>query len=294
MRYILENDLLKVEIDSYGAEIKSVKNKATGFEYIWCGDPAIWGRTAPVLFPFVGTCKDKKYVFEGKEYAMTSHGFARDKEHEVVSYSKSEIWFSLKDSKETYENYPFHFEFLNGYKLEDDTVTVTWKVKNPGQEREDKNLYFSLGAHPAFTCPIHGEKNKSGYKLFFEGINEVKHHGNLTGTCTHEDLTLKLEDNRIVMGEDFFERSTYIVEGKQTGKVGIEDPAGHRFITVSFDMPLFAVWSPAGKNAPFICIEPWCGRADYDDFNGDLPAREYGNTLGEGGEFKKSYSVKFE
>ena len=33
MRYILENDTLRVEIESFGAEIKSVKRKADGREY---------------------------------------------------------------------------------------------------------------------------------------------------------------------------------------------------------------------------------------------------------------------
>ena len=294
MRYILENSELRVEIDSFGAEIKSVKSKATGQEYIWCGDPAFWGRTAPVLFPFVGGCNNHKYTFEGKDYPIPSHGFARDMEHEVVKSSDTEIYFSLKDSASTYESYPFHFEFQNGYRLEGNKVYVTWKVLNPGQDRADQNLYFSVGAHPAFACPIHGEDSKEGYRLFFDGLSEVHHHGNLTGTCTHEGLTLSLENNRAIIDRDFFERSTYIVENRQTGSVGIEDPSGHRFITVDFDMPLFAVWSPAGKNAPFICIEPWCGRADYDDFNGDLPDREYGNTISCGEVFENTYSIKFE
>lgn len=293
MRYILENDLIKAEFDTFGAELKSVIDKKTGREYIWCGDPAVWGRTAPVLFPFVGACNGKKYTFEGKDYPMTSHGFARDKEHELVSKSDKEIAFSLKDSDETYEIYPFHFEFINTYKLEGSTVTVEWKVVNPGQDRADQNLYFSLGAHPAFVCPINGEANKAGYRIFFKGVNEIHHHGNLTGTCTHEDRVLALENNRVVITPEFFDRTTYIVEGKQTGEVGLETPDGKRFVTVSFDTPLFAVWSPERKNAPFICIEPWYGRADYDDFTGELPNREYGNTLGKGEVFDRSYKITF-
>ena len=294
MLYTLENFTLKLTLDTHGAEIKAITNKATGFEYLWSGDPKIWGRTAPVLFPFVGTCKDHKYRFEGKEYEMTSHGFARDVEHEVLYASDNEICFSIKDTEESYENYPFRFEFLNIYRLEGNSVSVTWIVKNPGQDREDQTLYFSLGAHPAFTCPIHGEKNKSGYSLYFEGADEIHHYGNLTGTCTHEHLIMPLKNNRVVMDENFFERSTFIIENRQTKRVGIEDPDGHRFVTVDFDTPLFAVWSPAGKNAPFICIEPWCGRADYDDYAGDLPSREYGNSLAKGQEFKNTYTMKFE
>ena len=52
MRYFLENDCLKVEIESFGAEIKSVIRKENMREYLWYGNPRFWGRTSPVLFPF--------------------------------------------------------------------------------------------------------------------------------------------------------------------------------------------------------------------------------------------------
>ncbi|MCR4618802.1 MAG: aldose 1-epimerase family protein [Lachnospiraceae bacterium] len=294
MKYTLENDLLKVTFDSFGAEIKSVIGKKNGREYIWNGDPSYWNRTAPVLFPFVGSLKDNKYIFEGKAYNMTSHGFARDLEHEMVEITDTSISFILRDSAKTYENYPFHFEFKNTYQLEGDTITVTWAVTNPGQDRDDKTLYFSVGAHPAFMCPIYGEADKSGYRLFFDGINELHHHGNLTGTCTHEDLTLTLTDNRAVITPEFFDRTTYIAEGNQTGKIGLETPDGKRIVTVTFDAPLFGIWSPEKKNAPFLCIEPWYGRADYDDYSGDLTSRDYCNKISENEVFEKSYRMKFE
>ena len=77
MRYTLENENLKVEIDSFGAEIKSVKRKSDNFEYMWCGDKKYWGRTSPVLFPFVGAPKNKEYRYDGKTYTMGQHGFKR-------------------------------------------------------------------------------------------------------------------------------------------------------------------------------------------------------------------------
>ena len=58
MRYVLENDILRVEVSSNGAELKSVKSKATGQEYMWQADPKYWGRTSPILFPFVGRLKN--------------------------------------------------------------------------------------------------------------------------------------------------------------------------------------------------------------------------------------------
>lgn len=299
MRYILENDVLRAEIESFGAELKSVKSKATGQEYMWYADAKFWGRTSPVLFPFVGSIMNKEFRYDGKTYPMGQHGFARDMEFSLISQDADSIWFSLLSTEETLAKYPFAFELKIGYRLQAEELEVLWEVKNPGQQtapNTDQPLYFSIGAHPAFICPIHGEDSKAGYQLFFEGLDEVHHHGNLTdtGMALREDLVIPLKDHRATITPDFFDRCTIMVEGKQTGCVGIEDPSGKRFITMRFDTPLFAIWSPEGKNAPFLCIEPWFGRCDAVDFSGTLEEREYTNVLGENEVFHTSYSIRFE
>mgnify|MGYP002907667036 CR=1 FL=1 len=101
MRYCLENETLRVEIDTHGAEIKSVVRKEDDTEYMWNGDPKYWGRTSPVLFPFVGAVRDKEYRHEGKTYAMGQHGFARDMEFVLDTQSGNEIWFVLRSNEET-------------------------------------------------------------------------------------------------------------------------------------------------------------------------------------------------
>ncbi len=292
MRYVLENDKLRVEIDSFGAELKSVKNKATNQEYMWQADPAYWGRTSPILFPFVGSLKNGSYLHGGKTYKMMQHGFARNMEHQMVSKTDTTIWFKLVTSEETLEIYPFSFVLSIGYELNENEVKVLWKVSN---NSVDKHMHFSIGAHPAFNCPVHGENSKAGYKLYFGGADEIHHYGHSleTGLALHEDIVLPLENNRATITPEFFDRCTYIIEGRQTNEVGIEDPEGNRFVTVFFDMPLFAIWSPEGKNAPFICIEPWFGRCDSEDFEGTLKARAFDNSLEAGNKFSTSYTIRF-
>lgn len=291
MRKFIENECLKVEIDTFGAEVKSVMNKKNCREYMWYGNPKFWGRTSPVLFPFVGSLKDKKYTFEGKEYAMGQHGFARDNEFVVVSEADNEIWFLFESSEATKEKFPLDFKLFIGYQLEENQVKVLWRVENP----MDSKLYFSIGAHPAFLCPVHGEGSKAGYKLFFGDKDQIRHHGNdvAKGLAIREDLVLSLTDGRVEITEDFFDRCTYMIEGNQTGIVGIEDPLGNRIVDVCFDTPLFAIWSPEKKNAPFICIEPWYGRCDALDFEGSLEEREFTNVLDAGEQFNGGYSMKF-
>lgn len=298
MRYILENALIKAEIESFGAELKSVIRKADGREYMWQADPKFWGRTSPVLFPFVGSLKNKEYKLNGKAYPMGQHGFARDMEFELFSQTSEEIWFRLVSTPETIKKFPYEFILKIGYVLDENTIQVKWCVENPS----DDELLFSIGAHPAFLCPIHGETyengdaNKSGYKISFKGLTEVHHYGNANASglaSPSEDIVLPLENECATITADFFDRCTYFVDGKQTDEVGILDPEGNQYITMTFDMPLFALWSPEGKNAPFLCIEPWCGRCDAEDFEGELSERAHQNRLEGKAKFETGYCVKF-
>lgn len=291
MRYFLENETLKVEIDSHGAEVKSVLHKSNYREYLWYGNPEFWGRTSPVLFPFVGSLKNKSFIWKGQTYPMGQHGFARDLEFRVVEQSRNSISFLLKSDAATLAKYPFPFELTIGYELKGDSLTVLWSVKNPS----DGTMYFSIGAHPAFLCPVHGEDSKEGYRLSFAGVDEIHHHGNTTdtGLAIREDLVIPLENHEVRITKDFFDRCTYMIEGNQTGCVALSDPEGKKIVEMEFDTPLFAIWSPEGKNAPFVCIEPWYGRCDGVDFEGDLSEREFTNVLQAGEVFARNYSMRF-
>lgn len=291
MRYLLENEALLVTVESFGAEIKSVKRKSDDFEFMWQGDPKYWNRTSPVLFPFVGAPKDKTYRYEGKSYAMGQHGFARDMEFALERKEDGCIWFVLKSDEKTYEKYPFAFRLHIGYELRGSEVKVLWKVENA----DTKPMYFSIGAHPAFRCPAHGEENKLGYGLRFGGLtSELHHHGNTPeGLAVMEDQVLPLVDGAVRFTPGFFDTCTYMAEGKQTGEVALLDADGTAYVTVCFDTPLFALWSPEGKEAPFVCIEPWYGRCDAADFEGSLEERAYGNTLAVGECFEAAYAIDF-
>ena len=291
MRYFLENSELKVEADLHGAEVKSVLNKENYREYMWYGNGKYWGRTAPVLFPFVGMLKGKRFLWKGQEYPMGQHGFARDTDFELESQTENELRFIMKSNEETKKKYPFDFTFEIVYTLEGKALNVRWIVTNTG----DETMHFSVGAHPAFLCPVHGEKNKAGYRLIFKGAEEIRHHGNAldTGLSMKEDIVLPLSNETAVITETFFDRTTYMVENKQTSEVTLADPEGKPIVSVAFDAPLFGIWSPEGKNAPFVCIEPWYGRCDAEDFEGDLSDREYSNALEPGNVFDVNYTITY-
>ena len=152
---VLFTPTCRVEISPKGAELTRLSNPATGQEYLWEADPAVWGRHAPVLFPIVGRLPDDTYLHRGQAYQMGQHGFARDADFTVLHHSATEAVLQLCDSAPTRVLYPFAFALTISYTLTGSSLRVNWQVQNPADAPED--LLFSIGAHPAFRCPLRPE-----------------------------------------------------------------------------------------------------------------------------------------
>ena len=288
MQVILENEELRIEINRFGAELARIYGKRNDTEYLWSADPKYWKRSSPVLFPFVGSLKNKEYRFEGKTYPMGQHGFARDMEFVIDSQSESEAWFSLTSNEETLEKYPFEFVLRVGYQLQGKELKVLWQVENPAQ----KEMYFSIGGHPAFMCPLKQEGKQSEYYLKFDSAKPLSYGlVNEQGLMMETEEILQTENGIVKITDNMFVRDALVIERRQATAVSLCTPDQKEYLTVRFDAPLFGVWSPAGKGAPFICIEPWYGRCDRATFNGSLEEREYGNTLKAQETFKTEYVI---
>lgn len=287
--YQLRNDEIAIAIDSLGAELKSLKTLDTGTEYMWCGDAKYWGRTSPILFPFVGGVRDKKYRTKGSSYSMTQHGFARDMEFTLLSQSGEELWFELVSNEETLEKYPYHFVLKLGYRLEGRQVIVLWKVENPGEE----NLPFSIGGHPAFNCPIEEGTSPTECFVEFGNVEEiVSTRISENGLAMEGSDVYRLTEGRLALREDLFDHDALVVEDRQTSTVSLCGKDKSPYLKVTMDAPLFGVWSPPGKKAPFVCIEPWYGRCDSEDFEGTLEERKWGNLIKPGEIWNASYVIE--
>ena len=259
--YELKNELLCVTIDSHGAELKSLKRNHDNQEYMWKGDPAFWGRTSPVLFPFVGGVNQKKYRVDGKEYAMNQHGFARDMEFSLISQAEEEIWFELHSNEETLQKYPYAFVLKLGYKLKENSVEVCWQVGNPS----DKTMFFAIGGHPAFNCPVKENTKQTDYVLRFDEKQQVVSTKiNKDGMATGSSTVYELRDGILPVTGNLFDDDALVIEHHQAQEVALCYADGTPYLTVRMDAPLFGIWSPPKKNAPFICIEPWYGRCDCE------------------------------
>ena len=285
---MLHNDKLTILVDDFGAELISIVNNATKQEYLWHGDSTYWGRRSPVLFPIVGSLRNKEYTYNGATYSMNQHGFARDMEFVLMKQSPVQLTFQLESNEETYAKYPFHFTLQITYTLETSTLRVEWNVINT----DTKTMYFSIGGHPAFLCPLHSSDQQTDHSLKFD-CNELKITKiNSSGLAMSDQHTVTLKDGVLPISEHLFDDDALVIEGNQAHHVSLLKPDQTPYLSVRFDAPLFGLWSPAKKHAPFVCIEPWYGRCDSSDFTGELKDREWGNTLLVGENFNVSYTIK--
>lgn len=293
--HTLCNRSITIQINEFGAELSSIKNNHNNTEYLWNGDPIFWKRQSPILFPFVGSLKNKEYHYEGKTYPMPQHGFARDMIFNLISKTENEVWFSLEANEETLDKYPFRFRLELGYRLDEWTITVLWKVIN----LDNKTMHFSIGGHPAFNCPVADEVDQEDYYLKFDTIKAlhyilVNEEGMAVKKPFDKQYLLETDNGILAIDPHMFDNDALIIEEDQCHSVSLLDPTKKPYITVSFAAAIFGLWSPAKKNAPFICIEPWYGRCDSSDFQGSLIDREWGNTLEAGQEFEASYTITIE
>ncbi len=289
--YALKSGDLSALFASAGAELKSLKDCRTGQEYMWNANPEFWKRTSPILFPLVGNYKNKETRYNGRVYSLPQHGFARDMEFEMVSMKQDEIWFVLTSGPETIRKFPFLFKLEVGYRLKGRNLHVTWRVLNRGKE----TMYFSIGGHPAFACPLRDGEKQSDYYLRFDAEGEVTSHMiGENGLATDTVVRYPLEDGYLRIAADLFENDALVIENHQARTVSLCTPDKKPYVTVSFDAPLFGVWSVPKKQAPFVCIEPWYGRCDHENFGGTLQEREWGNVLEASGTFEAAYTITLE
>jgi len=289
MKIHLENHLFKVTIKKIGAEICSFKSKQSDLEYIWQGDAKIWGSHAPVLFPIVGGLKKDSYLYEGKEYNLPRHGFIRKNDQlELVNHSDTELVLQLSANETTREVYPFEFIFQIKFQLINHKLLITHRIFNTDQ----KELYFSLGAHPAFNCPLFAEENYEDYELIFDQEENLK-TWNLdeAGQILEEGEPIMHRTHKIALHKELFNQDALIFKSLKSRRVSLAHRVKGEILALGFsNFKSLGLWAKPG--APFVCIEPWLGYADSSDSHQELKEKEGILQLGPQKEFEASYTIE--
>lgn len=276
---ILKNTYLSIEIREAGAELFSIKDM-DGTEFLM-NDKRYWNYTAPHLFPVVGALYNGELRHKETPYPVKRHGFARNMDFNLLESSESHAVYELKSSEETLSMYPFPFSFRVIYKLDGKSVSISYEVRNTGEEK----MAYSVGAHPAFLAPRSTADAFTDYYLEFELFEDLS-------SIAINPKSGFLQRNRIPMGsnvkvinltKDLFKEDALIFHNLKSEYISLKNRKDNKEVRFHMsEFPFLGIWTSLG-DAPFICLEPWAGHADYDDFYGEFLEKE-DNVLLEPGE----------
>ena len=287
MQHKLFSENIIVTINSQGAEVVSVKNK-NEIEFMWQGQKEIWARHAPVLFPIVGKLKDNEFEYKERLYSLPQHGFARDMEFSLIHSEPSSCTYRLNSSEETKNKFPFDFVFEISYLLQHNSLTTTYKVANHSAHM----LYFSVGAHPGFNCPLSENESFEDYFIEFEK-NSITQTLLDKGLLSDKKKTLQLHNGILPITKTLFDADALIFENKQISRISLcSKKTNHKISMECKDWPYFGIWSKKSCEQ-FICLEPWHGITDPIHTNKSLVGKKGILALEQDKTFNCSFSMTF-
>ena len=288
MIYTIENDRLRVQINSLGAELWSVYNKQDKTEYLWQGEPAVWPRRAPTLFPHCGRLKNNRYILDNQSYESSIHGFARDFEHTVEERDNRSVAFEFCDNEETLKKYPYHFRLYTTFQLHGNKLSQAYKVENTNEG----GMFFSIGYHTGYKVPFDENHNIEDYSLIFE-----KNETPVEMLCTKEGLLagegkVYFEGrNTIPLNDELFPAS-FILTNLKSDFVSVVEKGSGRSIKVGIrNFPYVVFWSTPEK-IRFVCVEPWFGLPDLHDTDGRFDKKPGIQRLEAGKSFTCSQTIE--
>ena len=266
---IIENDYLRLTAQVKGAELTSIFDKEKKIEYLWQADAKHWGRHAPVLFPIVGRLKENSFSFNSNSYSLNQHGIARDMNFQILETTENSVLFTLRSKGKTLKLFPFHFNLRIKYTLEERTVKVTYEVVNPFLEP----LYFSIGGHPAFNCPLEEGEKRSDYQLVFDEVETAQTQLLTDGLRNGGTSEVFNGTNQLHLTDDLFENDALVFNDLKSSSVSLQK-GDEKKLTFHFEgFPYLGIWSKSSES-PFVCIEPWFGVADLATHHQDLTEKE--------------------
>lgn len=279
----LDNGTLKVEIAEQGAELKRVC--LAGEERLWNSDPAFWKSSAPIMFPICGGLPEDKFTYNGREYTLSKHGFAKLMKFEVEHNDGLKAVFLLKDSPETLKQYPWHFELRVSYSLYGSALKVEYDVKNTS----DEAMYMSIGSHEAYACP----EGVEDYDIIFEkkeNLYSCVLDGNL---LSYERIPLLKDSDTLPLYDKYFAVDALVFKDLKSRAVALRNRKTGKTTTVKFDgFDYFMLWKK--PNAGYICLEPWTGIPPYVDAGNDITEKEGISKVEAGGRLNRVHTVYFE
>jgi galactose mutarotase-like enzyme len=283
--YSIASDDLQALVKPHGAEL--CRLRAGGLDLLWDGDPAVWARQAPVLFPVVGALKGGRLLHQGRSYPMGRHGFARDMEFRLNRLTGHSCRLRLGDDPATRASYPFPFQLTLEFRIDGPELRVRYELHNPG----DDDLPASFGAHPAFRWPLLPGIPRAAHWLAFEQAEgPALAVLDADGLLAASSRPSPLDGTMLSLDDALFAQDALVFNPVQSRAVRYSAP-GAPVLEVSWDgFPQLGLWSKPG--AGFLCIEPWRGYASPEGFDDEFSRKPGGFLVSPGGTVSAQYTVR--
>jgi len=284
----LKNNILQIDVKQTGAELCAIRRLSDGKDYMWNANPEIWEGFAPVLFPIIGALKNDCYIFKNKDYSLPRHGFVRNNKNiELIESTSDSLTYCLKSNPETLKQYPFHFEFFITYKLDNNSIIVEHLVKNTGPEP----MFFSLGGHPAFKCPLDSKEKYTDYYLEFQHNETAYTYKIESNGLIGAKTDLILNNSKIInLHYNLFDKGALVFKGLKSKSVSLISKISGKRLDVTFEgFPFLGIW--AKPNANYVCIEPWIGIGDNIDTDQNFETKEGIIKLEANKSFSANYTI---
>jgi galactose mutarotase-like enzyme len=192
----------------------------------------------PILFPICGNLPDNTYTYQGQNYTLKQHGFARDLPWQVTDQSTQNgvcLTLVLTSNEQTLALYPFKFQLTFTYTLQGNTLRIHQHYANHSRDP----MPFSAGFHPYF-----GVTDKT--QLRFEiPATEMQNHKTLAILPFSGEFDFDQDEIDVAF------RST---TGPFASVLDLSQ-ATRLTLTYSDVFSTLVFWTLKGKE--FYCLEPW-------------------------------------
>lgn len=270
MIYTIENERLIAKVCDVGGELVSLRRKDNGVEYLWQGDATYWAGHAANLFPICGRLWEGKYTYRGKTYEMLLHGFTRKMPLPLIEHKADSVTFAIRANEETMAIYPFDFTYTVTIAVVGETLRTTYGAENHGSEV----MPFAFGGHPGFFVPLGGEGRFEDWYIQFEKDARPRVLDMVECYMTDSTTPLPLDARqRYYLHHDMFDNDA-IFMCDAGHELTLASEKGACSATVTFpEMPYVGLWHIPGKEAPYVCIEPWMSVPAYHGRIDDLETK---------------------